>query len=254
MSRAAAAGAAPGCCGRCGAGLLRPVRRRAGGPPGHRLGAPAGLRPAAGSRRGDRAPADRAGMRLRISLQSHGPGGGGGAGAVLAADRRSHWLAVRRAVPLQGPHRASAGRAVRYPVLVWDSRRADRPRAGRLDELAEHVREQIAAGDVAGFDETGFRFEGRLAWVDCARTGKYTLLMAHAKRGRQAIEAMGILPRFTGVARPRRLGAIRHLRRPRPPALLRPRPARAASRRRRCAARPMVLGQPDRRPLRGADE
>jgi transposase len=33
--------------------------------------------------------------------------------------------------------------------------------------------------------------------VHCARTGKYTLLMVHAKRGRQA---MGILPRFTGVA------------------------------------------------------
>jgi transposase len=36
--------------------------------------------------------------------------------------------------------------------------------------------------------------------VHCARTGNYTLLMAHAKRGRQAMEAMGILPRATGVA------------------------------------------------------
>ena len=72
--------------------------------------------------------------------------------------------------------------------------------AGRLDEFAKHVREQIAASGVAGFDETGFRVEGRLAWVHCARTGNYTLLMAHAKRGRQAMEAMGILPRFTAVA------------------------------------------------------
>jgi hypothetical protein len=36
--------------------------------------------------------------------------------------------------------------------------------------------------------------------VHCARTGKYTLLMAHPRRGRQAIEAMGILPFFAGVA------------------------------------------------------
>ena len=56
------------------------------------------------------------------------------------------------------------------------------------------------ASDVAGFDETGFRVEGRLAWVHCARTDKYTLLMVHAKRGRQAMEAMDILPRFAGVA------------------------------------------------------
>jgi transposase len=72
--------------------------------------------------------------------------------------------------------------------------------AGRLDEFAEHVRGQIAASEAAGVDETGFRVEGRLAWVHCARTGKYTLLMVHPRRGRQAIEAMGILPRFAGVA------------------------------------------------------
>jgi transposase len=70
--------------------------------------------------------------------------------------------------------------------------------AGRLDGFLEQVREQIAASDVAGFDETGFRAEGRLAWVHCARTGRYTLLMVHAKRGRQAAEAMGILPGSPG--------------------------------------------------------
>jgi transposase len=72
--------------------------------------------------------------------------------------------------------------------------------AGRLDGFLEQVRRGITASDVAGFDETGFRVEGRLAWVHCARTGKYTLLMVHPRRGRQAIEAMGILGRFAGVA------------------------------------------------------
>ena len=60
--------------------------------------------------------------------------------------------------------------------------------------------EQIAASDVAGFDETGFRVDGRLHWVHCARIGKYTLLMVHPRRGKQAIEAMGVLPSFGGVA------------------------------------------------------
>jgi transposase len=58
--------------------------------------------------------------------------------------------------------------------------------AGRLDRFLEHARGQIAASDVAGFDETGFRVEGRLAWVHCARTGKYTLLMVHPRRGRRS--------------------------------------------------------------------
>jgi hypothetical protein len=72
--------------------------------------------------------------------------------------------------------------------------------AGRLDGFLECLRERIAASDVAGFDETGFRAEGRLRWVHCARTGKYTLLTVHPRRGAQAIEAMGVLPSFSGVA------------------------------------------------------
>jgi transposase len=72
--------------------------------------------------------------------------------------------------------------------------------AGKLDGFLERVRGNIAASDVAGFDETGFRVAGRLHWVHCARTGKYTLLMVHPRRGRQAMEAMGILPSFAGVA------------------------------------------------------
>jgi transposase len=72
--------------------------------------------------------------------------------------------------------------------------------AGRLGGFLEHAREQIAASPVAGFDETGFRVEGRLAWVHCARTGKYTLLTVHPRRGKEAIEAMGVLPSFTGIA------------------------------------------------------
>ena len=46
----------------------------------------------------------------------------------------------------------------------------------------------------------GFRAGGRLHWVHCARTRKYTLLMVHPKRGTEAIRAMGVLPSFSGVA------------------------------------------------------
>ena len=72
--------------------------------------------------------------------------------------------------------------------------------AGKLDGFLERVRGNIAASDVAGFDETGFRVEGRLHWVHCARTGKYTLLIVHPRRGRKAMEAMGVLPSFAGIA------------------------------------------------------
>jgi transposase len=72
--------------------------------------------------------------------------------------------------------------------------------ASRLDSFLEQARDTIAAAEAAGFDETGFRVDGRLHWVHCAHTGKYTLLMVHPKRGRQAMEEMGILSSFAEVA------------------------------------------------------
>jgi len=72
--------------------------------------------------------------------------------------------------------------------------------AGGLDGFLARVREAITTSEMAGFDETGFRIAGALHWVHCARTGKYTLLMVHRRRGKDAIEAMGVLPAFTGTA------------------------------------------------------
>lgn len=69
-----------------------------------------------------------------------------------------------------------------------------------LDGFLEVVGRGIAAAPVAGFDETGFRVQGRLHWVHCARTDKYTLITCHAKRGRAGIDDMGVLGRFGGVA------------------------------------------------------
>ena len=83
--------------------------------------------------------------------------------------------------------------------------------AGRLDSFPERVRDNIAAAEVAGCDETGFRVDGRLAWVHCARTGKYTLLTVHPKRGTEAIKAMGVLPWFTRVAVHDAWAPVRHL-------------------------------------------
>ena len=106
------------------------------------------------------------------------------AGQFLSKTRTAQALAELFGIPLSSGTVAG--------ITAWAAR--------RLDGFLEHTREQIAGSDVAGFDETGFRVDGRLHWVHCARTGKYTLLMVHPRRGKQAIEAMGVLPVFTGIA------------------------------------------------------
>jgi transposase len=72
--------------------------------------------------------------------------------------------------------------------------------AARLDGFLEAVRAQLAAAPVAHFDETGARVAGRLHWVHSASTGLLSRFTVHAKRGQQAMDAAGVLPRFAGVA------------------------------------------------------
>jgi hypothetical protein len=74
-------------------------------------------------------------------------------------------------------------------------------RAGQgLNEFLGQVTDRIAEAEVAGFDETGLRVQGKLHWVHCARTDKYTLITCHAKRGREGIDDAGVLRRLRGVA------------------------------------------------------
>jgi transposase len=72
--------------------------------------------------------------------------------------------------------------------------------AAGLDGFLTQVKDRIATAEVAGFDETGLRVAGTLAWVHCARTSKYTLITCHPKRGRDGINDAGVLARFRGVA------------------------------------------------------
>jgi len=182
----------PGCCGRCGAGLAgRPVtavdRRQVFDLPEvavtvteHQLierECGCGHHTKAAGPHGAEGPVQYGPRIAAIIVYLY-------AGQFLSKQRTAQALAELFGIPLSSA------------MVAGITARA----AGRLGEFLQHVRGQIAAAEVAGFDETGFRVQGRLHWVHCARTGKYTLLMVHPKRGRQAMEAMGVLPSFAGVA------------------------------------------------------
>ena len=72
--------------------------------------------------------------------------------------------------------------------------------AGAVAPALEAVRGALAAAGVAHFDETGFRVAGGLAWVHSASSGKFVLVTVHAKRGRDGMNAAGVLPGFAGIA------------------------------------------------------
>jgi transposase len=72
--------------------------------------------------------------------------------------------------------------------------------AGGLGGFLDAIRTRLAASEVVGFDETGFRVAGRQHWVHCARTDKYTLVICHPRRGRLGMAALGVIDQFRGVA------------------------------------------------------
>jgi transposase len=53
---------------------------------------------------------------------------------------------------------------------------------------------------VVHFDETGGRAAGKLHWVHSASTSPLTLLDCHAKRGRAAMDDLGVIGEMSGVA------------------------------------------------------
>lgn len=72
--------------------------------------------------------------------------------------------------------------------------------ANGLEGFLAGVKDRLGEQEVVGFDETGLRVAGRLQWVHCARTSKYTLITCHPKRGRKGIKDAGVLGGFGGVA------------------------------------------------------
>ena len=82
-------------------------------------------------------------------------------------------------------------------ALVLDSNAAV---VDHIEPSLDTIKRQIIAADVAHFDESGLRVEGKLNWLHVASTNRLTYYGVHPKRGQEAMKAIGILPQFEGRA------------------------------------------------------
>jgi transposase len=70
----------------------------------------------------------------------------------------------------------------------------------KLAATVDLIKENVRHAEVVNFDETGMKINGNLFWLHSASTAQASYYFPHAKRGTPAMQAMGILPGFQGVA------------------------------------------------------
>ena len=85
------------------------------------------------------------------------------------------------------------------PVSPATVERAGRLFAGKLVRSEQRLKAAITDAPVVGADETGLRVAGRGGWVHVARTDELTHFAYDSRRGRDAMQEVGILPQFRGT-------------------------------------------------------
>lgn len=69
----------------------------------------------------------------------------------------------------------------------------------KLKPLEQTIREQLLNSPFLHCDETGLGIEGSIQWLHTASTAEWTLLAVHPSRGSKGMNAIGILPTYTGT-------------------------------------------------------
>ena len=69
----------------------------------------------------------------------------------------------------------------------------------RLDVFEGLAKKMLRGADTLHVDETGVNVDGKRLWLHNASNASWTLLGAHVKRGKEAMDDINVIPHFTGL-------------------------------------------------------
>ena len=69
----------------------------------------------------------------------------------------------------------------------------------QLADFEQISKDQLAQASIAHADETGININGKRHWLHCASNPGWTHFYPHQKRGTEAMNEIGILPRYQGI-------------------------------------------------------
>lgn len=70
----------------------------------------------------------------------------------------------------------------------------------QVEPIIAQIKKGLLRSQVMHNDETGFRVAGQRQWLHVASTTQLTYYQHHAKRGKPATDAIGLLPQFQGIS------------------------------------------------------
>ena len=86
------------------------------------------------------------------------------------------------------------------PVSTGTCAKIEKKLFEQLEVFEQALQGALLKEAVLHFDETGTRCEKKSHWLHVASTSQATLYALHAKRGKIGMDAMGILPKYKGIA------------------------------------------------------
>ena len=69
----------------------------------------------------------------------------------------------------------------------------------RLESFEQWVKNELASAEILHVDETGINIDGKKHWIHSSSNYTLAFFYSHSKRGKIAMDEIGILPRFHGI-------------------------------------------------------